>query len=808
MREKDTLTLSPILRPVCGTAIGILAVLAIGCSEPEVGTVESGGDAAGVDDTNVAPEGDIEPRQVKILDPLDGALFPPEIVAPTFRWEDADPASDAWRIEVRFQDGQLMDFRSGEPQWMPSDEQWETIKRYSLESQATVTVVGVNQAAPDEILSKASISISTSKDEVDAPVFYREVNLPFREAIKDPSRIRWRFGEVSSKQQPPVVLEQLPVCGNCHSFSSDGLVMGMDVDYANDKGSYAISPVAEEMTLDDGKIITWSDYRREDEESTFGLLSQVSPDGRYVVSTVKDHSVFVATDDLAFSQLFFPIKGILVIYDRKTKDYRPLPGADDQRFVQSNPTWSPDGKHIVFARSEAYRLKNLRDENRVLLTQEECQEFLKGGKTFLFDLYRIPFNEGKGGTPEPLEGAANNGMSNYFPKFSPDGKWIVFCKAKSFMLLQPDSELYIMPADGGEVRRMRCNTSRMNSWHSWSPNGKWMVFSSKANSAYTQLFLTHIDEQGRSSPAILLSHFTDSDRAANIPEFVNVKPGAIKRIRAQFVDDESYLRAAKRFHAADDFDGAMDAHRKALEINPKNATAHRAMGIALTAKGMLEEAKVHLIKSIELEPDVADTHTDLGVVLHRQRKFQEAIEPCSTALRLDPENGIAQLTLGMVLFELSKLKDAKVHLSEAVRLRPNDPFAHYYLAATLLNQEEPDEAAVHYGLALKHNPDYVEALVGLASIRVTAKSPELRNAEEAVELATRACQLTRYEHPVTLDILGMAYALAGRFSDAVAATERALRIARTTGDEGFAKAIQERLELYKQQESSHRSDSP
>ena len=65
------------------------------------------------------------------------------------------------------------------------------------------------------------------------------------------------------------------------------------------------------------------------------------------------------------------------------------------------------------------------------------------------------------------------------------------------MLLQPDSELYIMPAAGGEARRLECNTARMNSWHSWSPNGKWLVFSSKANSPYTQLFLTHIDEQGQ-----------------------------------------------------------------------------------------------------------------------------------------------------------------------------------------------------------------------------------------------------------------------------------------------------------------------
>jgi hypothetical protein len=41
-----------------------------------------------------------------------------------------------------------------------------------------------------------------------------------------------------------------------------------------------------------------------------------------------------------------------------------------------------------------------------------------------YDLYRIPFNEGKGGKPEQILGASQNGMSNNFPKVSPDGRWI------------------------------------------------------------------------------------------------------------------------------------------------------------------------------------------------------------------------------------------------------------------------------------------------------------------------------------------------------------------------------------------------
>ena len=39
--------------------------------------------------------------------------------------------------------------------------------------------------------------------------------------------------------------------------------------------------------------------------------------------------MFVATPEIAFSQLFFPIKGILVVYDREEKTFRALPGADD-----------------------------------------------------------------------------------------------------------------------------------------------------------------------------------------------------------------------------------------------------------------------------------------------------------------------------------------------------------------------------------------------------------------------------------------------------------------------------------------------
>jgi len=309
-----------------------------------------------VEDILAVYQDEAEYSGLTILYPLNETLFPPEIVSPTFRWEDDKSGSDTWLITINFRDNNgRMNFLTSKQQFRPGTKEWEAIKKRSLQKEAEVTVLGVNRSAPEKILSGGQISISTSRDEVGSPLFYREVDLPFVDAVKDPSRIRWRFGAISSLKQPPVILEKLPVCGNCHSFTADAKTLAMDVDYANSKGSYVISRIAKKMVLATNDMITWNDYRKEDGEQTFGLLSQVSPDGRVVVSTVKDKSVFVPMPPLAFSQLFFPIKGILCVYNRQTQIFHSLPGADDPNYVQSNPSWSPDGRYIVFARGQSLR---------------------------------------------------------------------------------------------------------------------------------------------------------------------------------------------------------------------------------------------------------------------------------------------------------------------------------------------------------------------------------------------------------------------------------------------------------------------
>jgi tetratricopeptide (TPR) repeat protein len=738
---------------------------------------------------------DAEYNSLTIRRPLDETLFPPDIAPPAFHWEDGSSRSNMWLVSIKFQDSEgLMNIIAHESQWTPEQRQWETIKKRSLETDARITILGISHRITTRILSAGQITIKTSKDPVGAPLFYREVNLPFINAVKDPSHIRWRFGSVSSQEQPPVVLENLPVCGNCHSFPADGKTLAMDVDYANSKASYVLTQVAEQMTLATSDIITWNDYKKEDGEQTFGLLSQISPDGRFVLSTVKDASVFVPRPDLAFSQLFFPVKGILCVYDRNAGTFASLPGADDPQYVQSNPSWSPDGKYIVFARARAYELKNVSGPRKVLLTPEECREFLEDGKLFLFDLYRIPFNGGMGGQPEPIEGASSNGMSNFFAKYSPDGKWIVLCKAKSYMLLQPDSELYIIPSEGGEARRLSCNTSRMNSWHSFSPNGRWLVFSSKADSPYTQLFLTHIDEDGQSSPAVLLEHLTSYDRAANIPEFVNASPTAIKRIREQFLDDYSYLRAASEFFKGDDFIGAERQCRKSLELNPKSAKAHAILGISLARQDKLDEANGHLLEAIRLDPNDYESHYSLGQTMTRQKKFDEAIRHFSVVLRLRPDYTQAHGYMGSLLLAKGAIEQAEAHLSQALHLDPNYVDAHYNMGQLMLRRNRFDDAISHLSRAVTLKPDDAQAHYKLAEALAQQKRPD-----QAVVHYSKAVSLEPQvdTSPLLNHLLAAHYAGARRFREATSHEEKALELARAAGYKKLAEEFEKFLKTYK-----------
>jgi tetratricopeptide (TPR) repeat protein/Tol biopolymer transport system component len=721
--------------------------------------------------------------------PRTASIFPREITPPAFLWHDAATTANHWQIDVSFSDrtpplhfesigakppiGQIdercisttNELPKLTPEmetahsWVPDAASWEKIKKHSVTGAAVVKITGLSLNNPSQALSSGETSLTTSKDPVGAPIFYRDVPLmpsaTEQGVIKplDQNRIpliQWRLRSIDTLKSK-VVLEGIHSCANCHSFSNDGKTLGMDMDGPrNDKGLYALAPVRKQMTIRNTDIVNWNPSEEHQFQSNrVAFMSQVSPDGKYVLTMLTaanqpaQNNYFVANfSDYRFLQVFYPTRGVLAWYDRATGQRYTLPGADDPNYVQTGGVWSPDGKYVVFARAKAQdpyplgfkQAKFANDPNELQIQ---------------YDLYRVPFNKGKGGKAEPIEGASNNGMSNSFPKISPDGRWLVFVQARNGLLMRPDSQLYIVPTQGGTARRLNANMYPMNSWHSWSPNGRWLVFSSKSRGPYTKMFLTHMDENGNDSPAILIDEATAANRAVNIPEFVNIPAGGIARIATPALDmykefddatglstkgdhatalvawasmaarypDDSRIQAnlGAELEKAGRYQEAILCYRKALKLNPLYSYVHPAMASDLVKVGRLDEALTQYELGLKDFPTWPSLLNSYGNLLAKTGRLDDGIVQFNKAIVQKPDYAEAYNNLGIALTRKGRSEEAIAQLTKAIEIDPNYAEAHNSLGVALMSngQWHPERALKEFNAALAIDPHYADASCSL-----------------------------------------------------------------------------------------------
>ena len=140
--------------------------------------------------------------------------------------------------------------------------------------------------------------------------------------------------------------------------------------------------------------------------------------------------------------------------------------------------------------------------------------------------------------------------------------------------------------------------------------------------------------------------------------------------------------------------------------------------------------------------------------------------------------------------------DAVQAYEEALRRNANAEVVYTKMAWAFEMGSNFVQAAAAYRNVLAVNPNQPIALNNLAWRLATAKDPTQRNGAEAVQLAERACNLTKYKTPLYLGTLAAAYAETGRFQDAVQTAERAASLALESGDQPVAQANQNLVKLY------------
>jgi tetratricopeptide (TPR) repeat protein len=185
---------------------------------------------------------------------------------------------------------------------------------------------------------------------------------------------------------------------------------------------------------------------------------------------------------------------------------------------------------------------------------------------------------------------------------------------------------------------------------------------------------------------------------------VEPEPRRSGAARAEYV---ALVKAANEHHSAKRHAECEAVLRRALAIDPTNASAWHVLALSRYELGHKEEGIELLQKAIQLAPEVAIYFRDLAIMLFWVRQNTRALDAAR----------------------------------EAVRLGPDDASAHNAMAASLAELDRSAEAIVEYRKALALKPDYFECWTSLAHAHQS-----LLQLDEAADCCRRALGIC-YDHP-------------------------------------------------------------
>lgn len=214
----------------------------------------------------------------------------------------------------------------------------------------------------------------------------------------------------------------------------------------------------------------------------------------------------------------------LILYDMKTRQVTDI--ASDPSLLETFPAWSPDGKRLYYsvaAYPEGVNPDNVRANLDRIRYDIVSRDFDPASRRF--------------SDPDTVVYASADSASVLLPRVSPDGRFLLYCKAPfgTFHIWHSESDLWMKDLATGEERPLSAaNSDDTDSYHTWSSNGRWIVFSSRRDDgSYTRPYIAYVDADGKDFKAFVVPqesprYYRELMKSYNVPEFL-VAPVEVPR---------------------------------------------------------------------------------------------------------------------------------------------------------------------------------------------------------------------------------------------------------------------------------------
>jgi len=221
-------------------------------------------------------------------------------------------------------------------------------------------------------------------------------------------------------------------------------------------------------------------------------------------------------------------------------------------------------------------------------------------------------------------------------------------------------------------------------------------------------------------------------------------------------------------------DEALRDLERAIELGSRWVMTYIGRGVIYLKRAELQRAQVEMQRALQIDPNCVQAFVYLAAIHLKRSDPDRALAAANKAVAIDPEYGEAYNARAVINRSIGHINQALRDLDQAIQIDPSDAIAILNRAFFKVELGDYKSALADAEAAIRLDPSNAESHHGRAWILATCPDARIRNCQQAVASATRACELVNFKNPRYLSTLAIAYSERGDFADAVKWQGRAI----------------------------------
>lgn len=297
----------------------------------------------------------------------------------------------------------------------------------------------------------------------------------------------------------------------------------------------------------------------------------------------------------------------------------------------------------------------------------------------------------------------------------------------------------------------------------WRARGVYYLAAGEAEKA-----LSDLEQLLERDPDDLLAHQAIAQTLRQLNKYDEAKEHLDRVLEANPDSPLAYNLRAKIEEEQGNLEAAIENLNEAIRLQPQNLGAILTRARLRAAEGQFDVARSDVDRALRLQPRLPQAILLRSLISAGQQRFGEAIGDLQQLLRGQEGQAAAELKLQMAAYyEMDRRPRRAVEVySEVIAESEENAIAYRRRGDAYLSIGDQAKAVADYEAALKIQPEDSGTLNNLAWVLATSTEDPLRNGARAVELATKACELTEFSQAHIISTLAAAYAENGQFDKA------------------------------------------